>query len=122
MTKILLIEDDAIIRLSISSLLKLSGFNVIDAKNGKVGLHLAKEQLPDLILCDINMPQLDGYEVLEELRNDLKTFKLPFIFISSDICTASCRRALQLGANDFLTKPVENNELLEAIAIQINKR
>ncbi|GAB4201840.1 MAG: hypothetical protein Fur006_54740 [Coleofasciculaceae cyanobacterium] len=120
MNKILLIEDDAIIRFGISSFLKLKGFNVIEARNGEIGLQIAKEQLPNLILCDINMPKLDGYDVLQELRKDVRTANLPFIFISAETCTPSCRRALQLGANDFLTKPLNNRELLEAIAIQFN--
>ena len=120
MTNILLIEDEAIIRFNISSFLRLKGFNVIEAKNGELGLQLAKEQSHDLVICDINMPKLDGYDVLQELRKDLRTANLRFIFISAEICTSSCRRALQLGANDFLTKPLDNNELLKAVAIQIN--
>lgn len=122
MKTILLIEDNTLVRLSISNFLTLKGFNVIEAKNGQLGLQLAKEQPPDLILSDINMPQLDGYGVLEALRKDLRTANLPFIFISAEICSLSCRRALQLRANDFLTKPLDNSELLEAIAIQINQQ
>lgn len=122
MKTVLLIEDNTLVRLSISNFLTLKGFNVIEAKNGQLGLQLAKEQPPDLILSDINMPQLDGYGVLEALRKDLRTANLPFIFISAEICSLSCRRALQLRANDFLTKPLDNSELLEAIAIQINQQ
>jgi CheY-like chemotaxis protein len=85
-------------------------------------LQIAKEQTPNLILCDINMPKLDGYDVLQELRKDLTTANVPFIFISGEICTPNCRRALQLGANDFLSKPLNNKELLEAIAIQFNQQ
>lgn len=122
MKTILLIEDNPIIRLSVSNLLRLRGFNVIEAKTGKVGLQLAKEQPPDLILSDINIPQLDGYGVLEELRKDLITAKVPFIFVTAYECTPMCRCALQLGANDWITKPVNNDELLKAIAIQLDKR
>jgi CheY-like chemotaxis protein len=121
MKKILLIENESVILLAISIFLKRQDFEVIEATEGLTGLELAKKQQPDLILCDINMPQLDGYRVLEELRTDLITSKIPFIFISSEPCPPNCRRALQLGANDYLTKPLENRELLEAITIQLNK-
>lgn len=117
---ILVIEDDEYSCLIIERFLKLHGFNVMKAENGFIGLLLAKEQLPDLIVCDIKMPVLDGYGVLENLRKNLKTAKIPLFFITFYTDSESMIRAFQLGANGYLTKPVDMNELVRKIKNQLN--
>jgi DNA-binding response OmpR family regulator len=118
---ILIIEDSEIIRSIIFEFLELKNFNVLSAEDGCIGLHLAKELQPDLILCDINMPKLDGYGVLKKLREDLSTATIPFIFLTAEADPDSRCRAMQLGANDYLTKPVNVSKLLNAIANQFTK-
>jgi len=115
---ILVIEHDEAMRSAICRLLYSEKFKVMSAQDGCLGFLLAKEFQPDLILCGINLPKLDGYEVLNRLRENLLTAETPFIFISPDIDPVSFLRALQLGANDCLAKPVDKRELLEAIANQ----
>lgn len=112
---ILVIEDDEMMRSTLFELLELEDFNVVSAGNGFLGLRIAKEMQPDLIICDLNIPNLSGYRVLQKLRNDLTTAKIPFIFLTSESDADSRRRAMQLGANDYLTKPVALSELLETI-------
>ena len=121
MKKILLVEDNAVIRFSTANFLRLNNFEVLEADNGATALQLAKEELPDLLLCDINLPKLDGYGVLQTLRQNSATSNISFVFLTSETCTPTCRRALQLGANDCLTKPVNNSEILEALALQFNE-
>lgn len=116
---ILLIENDKILRSNFSNLLELEGFNVLTAEDGWLGLNLAKIIRPDLIICEINIPSIDGYELLQILRDRLKTAKTPFIFITSESKENSYDRAKQLGANDYLTKPIESRELLAAINQQL---
>jgi CheY-like chemotaxis protein len=118
--KILLIEDDEYLRLLIERFLKSEGFNVLTAENGFIGLVLAKEQKPDLIVCDIKMPVLDGYGVLENLRKDLKIGNIPVFFISFYADEEMIERAYQLGVNDYLKKPLDLNELLVKIRQQLN--
>lgn len=118
---ILIIEDDQIFRAIIFDLLELENFNVISAQDGFLGLKLAKQFKPDLILCDINIPQLNGYGVLNRLREDSTIAKTPFIFLTSDSDTESRAQAMQLGANDYLTKPVKFSTLLAAIDNQFNQ-
>jgi DNA-binding response OmpR family regulator len=116
---ILVIEDDEVLRSNLVELLELEGFNVISAEDGLVGLMLAKEFNPDLILCDINIPQLDGYEVLTCLRADSRIAKTPFIFLTSETGLESRFRAQKLGANDYLTKPISIGKLMEAISTNL---
>lgn len=115
---ILVIEDSDIIRSTICQLLYSKKFKVMSARDGCLGFLLAKEFQPDLIICDLNLPKLDGYEVLKKLRSNLPTAKIPFIFLSSEIDRASRRRTLQLGANGYLMGPVDKSKLLEAITNQ----
>ena len=112
---ILVIEDDDMMRSTLFEILELQDFNVISAGDGFLGLRLAKEMQPDLIICDIHIPNLNGYGVLQELRNDITTAKIPFIFLTSDSDSNSRQRAMQLGANSYLTKPVTISKLLETI-------
>jgi len=118
---ILIIEDDEVIRSIIIEFLELKDFNIISAEDGCIGVYLAQELQPDLILCDINMPNLDGYGVLEKVRGNLSTAKIPLIFLTAEAGSECRDRALQLGANDYLTKPAHISKLLEAITNQLQK-
>jgi CheY-like chemotaxis protein len=121
MTKVLVIEDEELIRESILNLLNTRGFSAIGAGNGRVGLQLAKEFLPDLILCDVRMPDLDGYEVLRALRQDPTMATVPFIFLTAETTQEVLRQGQLLGANGYLTKPFTTAELLEAIATHLRE-
>lgn len=115
--KILIIDDDEYSLLLISDFLVFNNFQVLTTENGWLGLQLAREQRPDLIICDVNMPVIDGYEVLRQLRNNLNTANIPVFFLTFEIDAVSRRcRALQLNPNGYLSKPVDLNELLAAIA------
>ncbi len=122
MENILVIEDDPAIREGIGDFLKMEGFAVRTAKNGKVGLQLAEEQTPTLIICDIRMPIVDGYDVLRVLRNDQKTVTTPFIFLTANDGRENQRLGMELGADDFITKPFTPDELLAAVDTQLRKR
>ncbi|MCW5515775.1 response regulator [Muriicola sp. Z0-33] len=115
MKKVLLIEDDVSLRENTAELLELSGYEVLMASNGKVGVTHAKTEMPDVIVCDIMMPEMDGYAVLKELSVDDKTKFIPFIFLSAKTERADVRMGMDLGADDYLTKPFEEEELLSAI-------
>jgi diguanylate cyclase (GGDEF)-like protein len=122
MTKILIIEDEPNVRRLIAELLLMEGFEVIPAKNGSVGIECAQTQLPDLILCDVMMPELDGYQVLSQLRKNPLTALIPFIFLTARASKADLRQGMELGADDYLTKPFTANELLGAIAARLAKQ
>lgn len=121
MKNILLIEDDVILRENTSELLELSDYNVITAPNGKIGLEMAKNNLPDIIVCDIMMPELDGYGVLEGLAENEKTKHIPFIFLSAKTERKDVRKGMDLGADDYITKPFEEEELISAIESRLAK-
>jgi CheY-like chemotaxis protein/CRP-like cAMP-binding protein len=116
MANILVIEDDELVRESILAVLESKGFQALSAENGLLGVQLAESHLPDLILCDILMPGLDGYEVLSALSSNPDTQCIPFIFLTAKIEKANRRKAMKMGADDYLTKPFTSEELLEAIA------
>lgn len=116
MTKILLIEDEEPVRENILELLEAEGFEAIAAENGRVGLELARQFLPDLILCDLRMPELDGYGVLKALRLDAKTAKIPVMFLTAKAAKTDLSYGLDLGADAYITKPFFLSELLRAIA------
>jgi CheY-like chemotaxis protein/CRP-like cAMP-binding protein len=116
MPNILVIEDDELVRESILAVLDSKGFQVLSAENGLLGVQLAEAHLPDLILCDILMPGLDGYEVLSALSSNPDTQGIPFIFLTAKVEKANWRKAMKMGADDYLTKPFTAEELLEAIA------
>jgi anti-anti-sigma factor len=122
MTTILAIEDESQIRENIQEILCLEGFNVLTAAHGKIGLQLAQEHIPDLIVCDVMMPELDGHQVLLALRQDPNTIRIPFIFLSANAAKADFRKGMSLGADDYLTKPFTHNELLEAISTRLDKQ
>src|SRR5690606_17392056 len=121
MKNILLIEDDVILRENTSELLELSNYNVITAPNGRIGLEMARNTLPDIIICDIMMPELDGYGVLEGLTGDEKTKHIPFIFLSAKNESKEVEKGMDLGADDYITKPFEEEELISAIESRLAK-
>lgn len=121
MKRILIIEDDLIMRENTAEILELAQYEVKTAPNGKAGTILAREMKPDLIICDIMMPELDGYGVLHVLSKDPKTASIPFIFLSAKAEKSEVRRGMELGADDYLTKPFEETELLNAIETRLRK-
>ncbi|MFZ4555167.1 MAG: EAL domain-containing response regulator [Pseudanabaena sp.] len=121
MTTILVIEDVESLREEILETLSYEGFDVLGAENGVVGVQMAKTYMPDLIICDIAMPELDGYGTLVALREEPKTSMIPFIFLTAMTEKSDMRQAMQLGADDFLTKPFTSSELLGAIASRLQK-
>jgi len=121
MTKVLVIEDEELIRESILHLLNTRGFSATGAENGRLGLQLAKEIFPDLILCDVRMPELDGYEVLRALRQDPTTAAVPFILLTAEGSQNVVYQGQLLGANGYLIKPFTINQLLEAIAAHVRE-
>lgn len=121
MTKVLYIEDDAVLRENTAELLELTGFNVMTAPNGKMGIEKAIKELPDIILCDIMMLGIDGYGVLEELSKNKRTNLIPFIFLSAKTERQDIRKGMNLGADDYITKPFSEEELVSAINSRIAK-
>lgn len=115
MKTILLIEDDADMRENTAEILELANYRVIKAENGRRGVEEARLHIPDLVLCDIMMPELDGYGVLHMLGRDPATAELPFIFLSAKAERVDVRKGMELGADDYLTKPYEEGELLNAV-------
>ena len=114
MKNILLIEDDQDMRENTAEILELANYRVLRAENGRRGVELARREPPDLILCDIMMPELDGYGVLHLLARDPHTAEVPFIFLSARAERSDVRKGMELGADDYLTKPFEESELLDA--------
>ena len=121
MKKVLLIEDDTTLRENTAELLELENYKVIKASNGKDGLDFAKKELPDVIVCDIMMPKLDGYGVLEGISKSERTKYIPFIFLSAKTERKDVRKGMNLGADDYITKPFEEEELLTAIESRLAK-
>jgi len=119
--KILLIEDNEAIRSNTIAILQLSGYEVKGAENGRVGVEVALQEPPDLIISDINMPELDGYGVLLLLSKNPKTSHIPFIFLTSRSERTSYRKGMEMGAADYITKPFDDIELLNAIEIRLKK-
>lgn len=122
MKKILLIEDHEQMRENTAEILSLSGYMVETAANGKIGVEMAKKINPDLIICDIMMPELDGYGVLHILSKLEKTAHIPFIFLTAKTEKEDFRKGMNLGADDYLTKPFTDIELLDAIEIRLRKK
>jgi len=120
--KILVIEDDNVTRNLYLMGLEAKGFDTIGADNGLAGIQQAQEHIPDLVICDITMPDMDGYNVLTTLRQDPVTAIIPFIFLTGSSTKADVRKAMELGADDYLTKPSTLDELLRAIAIRLQKQ
>jgi PAS domain S-box-containing protein len=121
MSKILIIEDDPILSESLADFLKEEGMEVVIANNGKQGVELAINELPDLILCDIFMPKLNGYETFERLKNDINTSLIPFIFLTAKAEREDILYGMTLGADDYITKPVDFDQLMERITKRMKK-
>lgn len=121
MKKVLIIEDEMEFRKSVSDMLRYENFKVLTAENGIKGLELAKKECPDVILCDIMMPELNGYEVLKNLNKKCAPLPVPFIFLTALNRRKNYRQGMELGADDYLTKPFTREELLEAISSRLEK-
>lgn len=122
MKKVLIIEDELVVRESILNILKGENFEVIEAENGRLGLKTAISEVPDLILCDLMMPEMDGYNVLTALREEAVTATIPFIFLTAKAGKVNFRHGMDLGADDYLTKPFSRAELLSAIFSRLSKQ
>ncbi len=120
--KILIIEDNTDIRENVVEILELAGFIVFQAENGKIGVELAMKHVPDIILCDIMMPELDGYGVLYLLNKNTETSAIPFIFLTAKAEKLDLRKGMEMGADDYLTKPFDDIELLNAIESRLKKK
>ncbi len=121
MKKILIIEDNDEVRENTAEILELSDYEVMTASNGKEGVSIALKEKPDLIVCDIMMPQLDGYGVLHLLSKHKETSTIPFIFLTAKSEKQDFRKGMELGADDYITKPFEGTELLNAIETRLKK-
>lgn len=121
MKKILVIEDNTEVRENIQEILELSGYEVITAENGKIGVEKAIKSIPDLILCDVMMPELDGFGVLHILAKKPSTTDIPFIFLTAKAEKTDFRKGMNLGADDYITKPFDDVELMDAIEMRLKK-
>jgi len=121
MKRILIIEDELEMLRNLTTILRLEKFRPLSAENGRVGVDLAKKQKPDLILCDVMMPGLDGYGVIAALRADAETVTIPFIFLTAKAEKLDIRAGMNLGADDYLTKPVAKADLLAAIHSRLER-
>lgn len=122
MTKILIIEDNDNIRENVIEILELSGYEVFAAENGKKGVELALKIIPDIVLCDIMMPELDGYGVIHILHKNPETQAIPIIFLTAKAERTDIRKGMELGVDDYLTKPFDDLELLRAIEARLKKK
>lgn len=122
MRKVLFIEDNEDVRELTKEMLELANFEVATAENGTLGIEKAKQFLPDIIICDIMMPEADGYEVLQVLSENQKTASTPFIFLTAKSEKTDMRKGMNLGADDYLVKPFEEKELLDAIESRLKRR
>ena len=122
MANILIIEDEELIRDNLCLMLAESGYDVVTAGTGMTGVQKICERAPDLILCDIMLPGLDGYQVLKILRQSKTLFAIPFIFLTALADRDKWRKGMELGADDYITKPFTQNELLQAIEARLSKQ
>lgn len=121
MRTILLIEDNKDMRENTAEILELAGYKVITAKNGKIGVDMAQKQKVDLIICDVMMPELDGYGVLHLLGKNPDTATIPFIFLTAKAERSDFRKGMELGADDYIPKPFDDTELLNAIEVRFKR-
>ncbi|TNE59281.1 MAG: response regulator [Bacteroidetes bacterium] len=121
MKKILIIEDNTEVRENLSEILSLSGYQTITAENGKVGIEKALSHPPDLVLCDVMMPELDGFGVLHILSNQASTADIPFIFLTAKAEKDDFRKGMSLGADDYIVKPFDDTILLQTIETRLKK-
>lgn len=121
MKKILLIEDNEEVRENTAEILELANYEVVTARNGKEGVEMAHKSVPDLIICDIMMPELDGYGVLHILSKKPETARIPFIFLTAKAEKSDIRKGMGQGADDYLTKPFDETDLLNTIEVRLQK-
>jgi DNA-binding NarL/FixJ family response regulator len=121
MRKILVIEDEPEMRRNITTLLRFHKYATVEAENGRKGVELARQEKPDLILCDVMMPELDGYGVLEAMQRDASLALIPFVFLTAKGDKRDLRSGMNLGADDYLTKPVANIDLVQAIEARLSR-
>jgi diguanylate cyclase (GGDEF)-like protein len=121
MKMILIIEDDPMMRELTQQILEIEGFGTITAENGYLGLQMVEQHHPDLIICDVMMPKLDGYSLIQKLQKNPTTATIPFIFLTAKVERCDLRQAMELGADDYLTKPFEAHELIHAVKTQLKK-
>ncbi|GEP44134.1 response regulator transcription factor [Brevifollis gellanilyticus] len=117
--KILIIEDQAPMRRNVALMLELEGYKTCTAENGRVGVEVARQEKPDLVLCDVMMPELDGYGVVQALREDDNFANTPFIFLTAKSDRSDVRIGMNFGADDYLTKPVVRDDLLAAVQTRL---
>ena len=122
MTTILIIEDDAQTRENLEIILDMEGFGVRSSANGREGIASAQAHPPDLVICDVSMPQLDGHEVLRQLRADAQTVAIPFIFLTARGEKHQQRTGMNLGADDYLCKPLDAEDLLATVRARLQRR
>lgn len=120
--RILVVEDEVVIRRGITEFLAFQGYKVIDTDNGYEAVKLARKYQPDVILCDINLLQADGYRVLATLQADRELANIPFIFLTAMAERSDLRLGMELGADDYITKPFTLEELLQSVKTQLRKR
>lgn len=121
MKTILIIEDEPEMRRNLATILRLEQYRTLTAENGRAGIEILKEEVPDIILCDVMMPELDGYGVLKEVRAMPAAEATPFIFLTAKGDKPDVRAGMNLGADDYLTKPVGKTDLLTAIKIRLER-
>ena len=121
MKSILVIDDNADIRDNTAEILELAGYKTFTAENGKRGVEVAQREKPDVIVCDIMMPELDGYGVLHLLRKNTDTEHIPFVFLTAKTERSDFRKGMEMGADDYITKPFDDIELLNAIEVRLKK-
>ncbi len=121
MKKILVIEDEPEMRRNITALLRYHGYEPVAAENGRQGIETARREKPDLVLCDVMMPELDGHAVLQALQADASLARIPFIFLTAKGEKDDLRSGMNLGADDYLTKPVANADLVRAIETRLRR-
>lgn len=121
MKTILLIEDNVEVRENTAEILELANYNVLQAENGKIGVEIAQNKKPDLIICDVMMPELDGYGVIHMLAKNQETAATPFIFLTAKTERGDFRKGMEMGADDYITKPFDDIELLKAVESRLKK-
>ena len=122
MTKILVIEDELPIRSKIETILEYEGYDVLGAGDGVEGVKLAQAENPDLVICDVLMPEMNGYGALSALRSNANTAAIPVIFLTAAASRADMRKGMELGADDYITKPYTVDELLTAVRTRLLRR
>lgn len=122
MSRLLIIDDEDVLREELADILRFEGYDVSEANGGAAGIRIASEIIPDLIICDLMMPEIDGFGVLKALHEDESTRSIPFIFLTAKVSRETWRTTMERGADDYLTKPINHNELLRAIEVRLLRR